>query len=82
MKRIEWKQKALRQIRKIKDQRTKNTIYDAVDSLKDFPKCPNVKKLKNRNDYRLRVGNWRVLFTDSLKILYIEEIKKRDEHTY
>jgi hypothetical protein len=33
MKRIEWKQKALRQIRKIKDQRTKNTIYDAVDSL-------------------------------------------------
>jgi len=82
MKRIEWKQKALRQIRKIKDQRTKNTIYDAVDSLKDFPKFPNVKKLKNRNDYRLRVGNWRVLFTDSLKILYIEEIKKRDEHTY
>ena len=82
MKRIEWKQKALRQIRKIKDQRTKNTIYDAVDSLKDFPKCTNVKKLKNRNDYRLRVGNWRVFFTDSLKILYIEEIKKRDEHTY
>ena len=28
MKRIEWKQKALKQIRKIKDQRTKNTIYD------------------------------------------------------
>ena len=82
MKRIEWKQKALRQIRKIKDQRAKNTIYDAVDSLKDFPKSPNVKKLKNRNDYRLRVGNWRVFFTDSLKILYIEEIKKRDEHTY
>jgi mRNA interferase RelE/StbE len=41
-----------------------------------------VKKLKNRNDYRFRVGNWRVFFTDSLKILYIEEIKKRDEHTY
>jgi len=82
MKRIEWKQKALRQIRKIKDQRTKNTIYDAVDSLKDFPKCPNVKKLKSRTDYRLRVGDWRILFTDSLKILYIEEIKKRDEHTY
>ena len=50
MERIEWKQKALRQIRKTKDQRTKNTIYDAVDSLKDFPKCPNVKILKNRND--------------------------------
>ena len=81
MKRIEWKQKALRQIRKIKAQRTKNAIYDAVDSLKDFPKCSNVKKLKNRNDYSLRVGNWRVFFTDSIKIFYIGEIKKRNEHT-
>ena len=43
---------------------------------------PNVKKLKNRDDFRLRVGRWRVFFTDTLHILYIEEIKKRDEHTY
>ena len=27
-------------------------------------------------DYRLRVGNWRVFITDSLKILYMEEIRK------
>ena len=57
-------------------------IYEAVDTLKDFPNCSNVKKLKNRDDFRLRVGNWRVFFTDSLKILYIEEVKKRNEHTY
>jgi mRNA-degrading endonuclease RelE of RelBE toxin-antitoxin system len=82
MRQIEWKKKAIRQIRKIKSQRTKNMIYDAVGSLKDFPNCPNVKKLKDRNDFRLRVGKWRIFFTDSLKILYIEEVKKRDEHTY
>jgi mRNA interferase RelE/StbE len=82
MKRIEWKPKALRQLRKIKDQKTKDFIYDAVSLLQNFPDCPNIKKLKNRRDYRLRVGKWRVFFTDSLTILYIEEVKKRDERTY
>ena len=35
-------------------------------------------------DYRLRVGNYRVLFNhDSLvEIISIEEVKKRDDHTY
>jgi len=82
MKRIEWKPKALRQLRKIKNQETRNLIYDAVDTLKYFPQCSNIKKLKGRNEYRLRVSNWRVIFTDSLKILYIEEVKKRNERTY
>ena len=42
----------------------------------------NIKKLRNRRGYRLRVGKWRVFFSDSLTILYIEEVKKRDERTY
>jgi len=82
MKSIEWKQKALRQLRKIKDEKSRAMIYDAVSTLKTFPNCSNVKKLKGRSEYRLRVGHWRVIFTDSLQILYIEEVKKRDEHTY
>ena len=82
MKKIEWKPKAFRQLRKIKDQQIRETIYDAVDDLKNFPDCSNIKKLKNRNEYRLRVGRWRVIFTDSLEILYIEEVKKRNENTY
>ena len=82
MKRIEWKSKALRQIRKIKNQKTKNMIYDAVDTLRNFPNCSNIKKLKTRDEYRFRVGSWRIFFTDSIKILYIEEVKKRNERTY
>ncbi|MBW1869574.1 MAG: type II toxin-antitoxin system RelE/ParE family toxin [Deltaproteobacteria bacterium] len=82
MKRIEWKPKAIRQLRRIKDQKTKDIIYEAVNVLQDFPNCSNIKKLKNRREYRLRVGKWRVFFTDSLTILYIEEVKKRDERTY
>ena len=43
---------------------------------------PNKKKLKDRQGYRLRVGRWRVIFTNSLTILCIEEVKKRGERTY
>jgi len=82
MKNIKWKTKALKQLRKIKDQQMRDIIYDAVDDLKNFPNCSNVKKLKNRDEYRLRVGRWRVFFTDSFEILYIEEVKKRNENTY
>jgi len=82
MRLIKWRPKALKQIRKIKDQQIKETIFNAVSTLKDFPNCTNIKKLKTREEYRLRVGRWRVIFTDSLEILFIEEVKKRDENTY
>jgi len=82
MKTIKWRTKALKQLRKIKDQQMRDTIFNAVDDLKNFPNCSNVKKLKNRDEYRLRVGRWRVFFTDSFEILYIEEVKIRNENTY
>jgi len=82
MKSIEWKQKALRQLRKIKDEKSRIMIYDAVSTLNTFPNCSNIRKLKARSEYRLRVEHWRVIFTDSLRIIYIEEVKKRNEHTY
>lgn len=82
MKKIQWKTKALRQLRKIKDQQTKEMILDAVGNLKYFPDCSNIKKLKNRDEYRLRIDRWRVFFTESLEILYIEEVKNRNENTY
>lgn len=82
MKQIRWRPKALRQLRKIKSHKAQGSIYDAVETLRFFPDCANVKKLSNRDDYRLRVGRWRIIFTAALKIICIEEVKKRDEHTY
>jgi mRNA-degrading endonuclease RelE of RelBE toxin-antitoxin system len=46
------------------------------------PPCANEKRLSVRNDYRLRVGKWRIIFTAADEIVCIEEVKKRDEHTY
>ncbi|MFH0786246.1 MAG: type II toxin-antitoxin system RelE/ParE family toxin [Pseudomonadota bacterium] len=82
---IEWLPKAYKQLRKIKDRKMANFIYDTVETLQNWPDCKNVKALVNHNyGYRLRVGAWRVFFDikQHLEIIEIEEVKKRDEHAY
>jgi mRNA-degrading endonuclease RelE of RelBE toxin-antitoxin system len=83
MKRIEWKSKALRQLRKIKSKQDRDSIFEAVGSLAQFPDCNNVKYIVNSDNlYRLRVKNWRVIFSSQLEIITIEEVKRRNERTY
>lgn len=84
MNEIEWSKKAFKQLRKLPNQDGRKITND-VEGLKDFPTCPNVKKLTNHKyEYRLRVGRFRVLFDFEveIKIIKIEEVKKRDENTY
>lgn len=60
-------------------------IFNAVDKLCDWPDCRNVKALQSpKSRYRLRVGSWRIFFDVKtfLEIIEVEEVKKRDEHTY
>ena len=50
-----------------------------------MPDVQNVKALAHHHyGYRLRVGNYRILFDwdGGVKIVSIEEVRKRDEHTY
>ncbi len=82
MKQIKWKTKALRQLRKIKNRKEQQKIYKEVGTLVKFPRCENVKKIKTTEMHRLHIGRWRVLFTDSLEIATIEEVKLRNERTY
>ena len=45
----------------------------------------NVKKLiSHQYDYRLRVGDYRIFFNYAalIELVFIEEIKKRNERTY
>lgn len=82
---IEWTPKAVKQICKIKDKPTRQRIYTESQALTDFPQCVNVKRLVNHEySYRLRVGNYRVIFEfdGDVHIISIEEVKKRDESTY
>ena len=85
MNAINWQPKALRQLRKI-DANTGKQIRDAVTrELVDLSAARNVKALTHHEyGYRLRVGNYRVFFDfdGAIRIVSIEEIRKRNERTY
>ncbi len=84
MNSIEWTKKAVKQLRKFHKSDQKKIFTDAQD-LKKWPSCHNVKSLKNHEyQYRLRIGRFRIFFDvfSKIKIIRIEEVKKRDENTY
>lgn len=85
MNTVLWNPRTRKQLLKIKDVATRKRIYEDAQCLVAFPACHGVKKLANhRYGYRLRVGDYRVLFDYDgvVKIVSIEEVRKRDEHTY
>lgn len=85
MYQIIWEKQALRQLKKIRQITERSMIFNAVLTLENWPDCQNVKKLVNhQHDYRLRAGRFRIFFdvSEALNIVKIEEVKKRDEHTY
>lgn len=85
MNAINWQPKALRQLRKV-DAHAGKQIRAAVSTeLLDLSKARNVKALTDHAyGYRLRVGNFRVFFDfdGAVRIVNIEEVRKRDERTY
>lgn len=79
---IEWTKKAYKELKKLPESKE---IYLAVQGLRNWPDCRNVKKLTGREEYRLRTGRYRVIFSvidRKPKIIRIEKVGKRDEHTY
>ena len=86
MNEIVWHNRARKQMKKIPDPYME-AIFKDIDRLASFPQCESLdlKELKNhRYNYRLRVGRYRVMFDfkDGIKIIEIQEVKKRDERTY
>ena len=83
---IEWTKTAVKDLRKIQPDKQRNVIFKAVAELSECPTAAiNVKMLKDHKaGYRLRVGRYRVLFDvdDGVRIITIQEVRKRDERTY
>ena len=74
-----------KQLAKIDGKAIRDELYDSAERLGDLQNVEQVKKLTNHKyGYRLRVGRYRVFFDvdDSVRIIYIEEVKKRDDRTY
>lgn len=54
-------------------------VYAALET---WPDCRNVKALSGKPGYRLRVGDYRVLFEVEDDCIRVTEVRKRDERTY
>ena len=82
---IAWQSKALRQLRKLPQQANTEIRAAVSTELVDLTQARNVKALVNHEfSYRLRVGNYRVFFEfdGAVRIVTIEEVRKRNERTY
>jgi mRNA interferase RelE/StbE len=77
--RIELRKSAIKDLQKINDPQ-KSTLHTKILALKDFPDVSNIKKLTNFEPaYRLRVGDYRILFDVSEEIIFIGRILHRQE---
>ena len=71
--------KAIKDLQKI-ERNQAVVIFSKIEMLKLFPHVANLKKLKNFvPPYRLRVGNYRVLFSVKGQILTVYSVKHRKE---
>ena len=85
MNSIAWQPKALRQLRKLPQQANIDIRAAVSTELVDLKQARNVTALVNHEfAYRLRVGNYRVFFDfdGAVRIVTIEEVRKRNERTY
>ena len=66
------------------DDETYLRIVAAIHHLRENPRPPSMKKLTGQEVYRIRLGNYRVLYTvdDKTREVRIEAVRRRDERTY
>ena len=59
-------------------------IAAAIYQLRENPRPAGLKKLTSHQDYRIRIGDYRVVYTvdDKAKEVRIQTVRKRDERTY
>lgn len=84
MNSIHWTRKAVKQLLKLHSIHQVQ-VRDAVSLLAHMPDVNNIKALGGHDyAYRLRVGSYRVMFDwdGVIKVVSIQEVKKRDERTY
>ena len=73
---IEWKEHALQNIEKLESSIARR-ILKKVDELSENPFSKDIKRLKGCNDFRLRVGDYRVIFAIEQNIIQILKVGHR-----
>ena len=76
---IEIRKSAIKDLKQISEP-YKTTIHNKVLELKNFPNLQNIKKLTNFEPaYRLRIGDYRVLFDVENELIIIGRVLHRKE---
>lgn len=76
---IEIRKSAIKDFQKINEP-FKSKLHEKIISLKNFPDISNIKKLTNFEPaYRLRVGDYRILFDVIKDTIYIGRVLHRQE---
>lgn len=74
---IEIRKSAIKDLKNISEP-FKTKLHNKILELKNFPNIQNIKKLTNFEPaYRLRVGNYRILFDLSDEIIIIGRVLHR-----
>ncbi len=77
---IEVKKSALKELAQISPPYNKK-IVSAIDSLANNPRPEGVKKLKGKEAFRIRVADYRIIYTieDVIKVVEIQRIRHRKD---
>jgi mRNA interferase RelE/StbE len=79
--RVEFDDEAGKQLRKL-DKAARSRILLAIDKLETDPRPDGVKKLKGyENRWRIRVGDWRVVYRieDGLLVIIVVAVGRRSK---
>ncbi|MBI4995038.1 type II toxin-antitoxin system RelE/ParE family toxin [Candidatus Peregrinibacteria bacterium] len=70
-------------LKKLRRKEQEAVLLIMMQLKRDFRKVPNLKPLVGKQGwYRIRVGNYRLIFTAEQGRIEIKRITKRDEQTY
>lgn len=76
---LKIRKSAIKDLKKI-DQEVRKRLHDKIQDLADFPDVSNVKKLTNFEPaYRVRVGDYRILFDINDDVIEIGRVLHRKE---
>mgnify|MGYP001806176574 CR=1 FL=1 len=78
MLKITYTKQATKSLRAMQP-KTAQRILSSIEKLAENPASPDldVKALQGRNGYRLRVGDWRVIYSQDGIVLAIEKVAPR-----
>ena len=80
MYRIQIKKSALKELSQIPPPYNKK-IIEAIDELANNPRPVNCKKLKGTEAYRIRVADYRIVYTieDIIELIEVQRVRHRKD---